>query len=62
MFNFLSSPFLAGRQYLVWHRPEDVLAFARSLTSEIAVLDDYLTGDCTMALMKNATAGPARHG
>lgn len=51
-FNFLSSPLLAGKHYLVWHEPKDVLQFARCLSSRIRLLDDYLPGDCTMAILK----------
>jgi SAM-dependent methyltransferase len=51
-FNFLSSPRLAGADYLTWHRPEDVLAFARTFTPHIQILRDYMDGDCTMALRK----------
>lgn len=51
-FNFLSSPLLAGVSYLWWHAQEEVIAFARTLTSDVTVLADYLDGDCTLALRK----------
>jgi SAM-dependent methyltransferase len=50
IFNFLDSPQLAGQMYLHWHDPSDVLLFARSLTHEVRLLDDYLDGDCTLCL------------
>ena len=52
VFNFLSSPALAGKQYLTWHRAEAVLAFARELARDLRVLSDYLPGDCTVAMLK----------
>jgi hypothetical protein len=55
-FNFLSSPMLAGRSFLHWHAPEQVVAFARGLTRDVTRLDDYLPGDCTLALRKPAEA------
>jgi hypothetical protein len=51
-FNFLSSPLLAGRSFLHWHHPEQVLAFARTLTRDVTRFEDYLPGDCTLALRK----------
>lgn len=53
-FNFLASPALAGKDYLTWHRPGDVLAFARSLHAEVSVFDDYLDGDCTLLMRKQS--------
>jgi SAM-dependent methyltransferase len=52
VFNFLSNSYLAGAEYLRWRRPENVIAFARQLTPEVAALDDYLHGDFTVALHK----------
>jgi len=52
VFNFLSSPTLAGKPFLHWHHPGDVVNFARTLTSNIAKLCDYLEGDCTVAIRK----------
>ena len=56
VFNFLCSPALAGKDYLLWHRPEAVLGFASQLTGNIRVLDDYLPGDCTVAMLKKGGA------
>jgi SAM-dependent methyltransferase len=52
VFNFLASPNLAAADYLRWRRPADVLAFARGLSREVRSLEDYLPGDCTVALGK----------
>lgn len=52
VFNFLSSPLLAAADYLAWRRPRDVAAFARDLSPDVRVLDDYLEGDCTFAVVK----------
>jgi SAM-dependent methyltransferase len=52
VFNFLSSPSLAGKAYLTWHHRERVEAFARRTAAEVVVLDDYLQGDCTIAMCK----------
>lgn len=54
VFNFLASPNLAGRAFLVWHRERDVSAFARQTADRTEVLADYLAGDCTVAMIKNA--------
>ena len=52
VFNFLDSTMLAGRDYLVWRRPADVLRFAGSLSADVRVRDEYLPGDCTVAVVK----------
>ena len=52
-FNFLSSPGRACASHLTWHRPEDVMRLARSISRSIRVVDDYLDGDCTMAIFKD---------
>lgn len=52
VFNFLSSSALAGRAYLTWHHREKVEAFARRTASDVTVLEDYLQGDCTIAMLK----------
>jgi len=54
LFNFLSSPRLAHAEWLRWHAPPEVLAFARQMTDDVKVLMDYLDGDCTMAVRKAA--------
>lgn len=55
-FNFLCSPYLAGREYLHWREPGEVLSFARSLGADVRTKDDYLRGDCTMCLTKPRAA------
>jgi trans-aconitate methyltransferase len=52
VFNFLSSSHLAAAAYLHWRRVVDVLEFARSLSDDITLLDDYLEGDATIAIRK----------
>jgi hypothetical protein len=54
VFNFLSSPLLAGETYLRWHYRRDVLSFARSLSRAVELIEDYLEGDCTIAIRKPA--------
>lgn len=54
VFNFLDSPELAGEQYLTWHPRERMLAFARRLGGEAAMLHDYLAGDCTIRVERTA--------
>lgn len=55
VFNFLCSPMLAGQSYLAWRRPDAVLRFARGLEGgEVRTLEDYLEGDCTVAVCKPA--------
>jgi SAM-dependent methyltransferase len=53
VFNFLSSAALAGKLYLFWRTPADVERFARTLTGRVDVYEDYLNGDCTIALRKD---------
>ena len=52
VFNFLSSSRLAGREYLHWHEPGDVLRFVRKFSSDVVTIGDYLQGDTTIALAK----------
>lgn len=52
IFNFLSSPALAGQDYLVWHDPQRVLSFVNRLCCDVRTLADYLHGDCTVAMVK----------
>lgn len=52
VFNFLSSASLAAARFLTWHHTTDVLRLARSLTPDVQSLEDYLVGDCTVALRK----------
>lgn len=50
IFNFLCSSRLAGASYLSWHRADEVLGFARTLSARVRWLEDYLPGDCTVAV------------
>jgi hypothetical protein len=52
VFNFLCSSRLAGADYLVWHSADEVMAFARTLSDRVRKLEDYLPGDCTLAMGK----------
>jgi SAM-dependent methyltransferase len=52
VFNFLCSPFLAGREWLRWRSPQDVLSFARTVSGSVQIFDDYLRGDCTICIQK----------
>ena len=58
VFNFLSSPLLAGEPFLRWHDRGDVLRFARSIGGRdaVEVVEDYLEGDCTIAIWKARAA------
>lgn len=53
VFNFLSSPLLAGVSYLYWHATREVMKFARTLTPTVEKVEGYLEGDCTIALWKD---------
>lgn len=54
VFNFLSSPELAGRDYLSWHNASNVLRIARAFGADNArAFDGYLPGDCTILLRKH---------
>ena len=52
IFNFLSSPRLAGTPYLHWRGVKDVLRFARNHAGSVTTVDDYLPGDCTVVMGK----------
>jgi hypothetical protein len=52
VFNFLASPFLAASSHLTWHKPEDVLHFARGLSRRVGLFGDYLRGDATISMWK----------
>jgi hypothetical protein len=54
VFNFLCSSRLAGADYLAWHPADEVLGFARTLSDRVRKLEDYLPGDCTVAMGKQA--------
>jgi len=51
-FNFLCSSSLAAADYLYWHRTDEVMAFARTVTPVVHKLEDYLEGDCTIMMGK----------
>jgi hypothetical protein len=53
VFNFLASASLAAADYLRWHRPGEVVGFAGTVASAYKRLEDYLDGDCTIAMYKN---------
>jgi len=53
VFNFLCTGELAGAEHLYWRTRGDVEAFIRTFgAKEIRVRDDYLAGDCTIAVLK----------
>ena len=52
VFNFLAAAHIAHAQWLTWHHTEDVLAAAKSLSSQVRILEDYLDGDCTIAVRR----------
>jgi SAM-dependent methyltransferase len=52
LFNFLSSTYLAGADYLRWRRAGSVVNFCSQLSRDVRTLDDYLHGDYTVALRK----------
>jgi hypothetical protein len=52
VFNFLAAKHIASAEWLSWHHAGDVLNVARSWSSEVRMLEDYLDGDCTIALWK----------
>lgn len=49
-FNFLSSPRLAGAQWLYWREPHSIMNYLQARCGEVELLDDYLLGDCTIAV------------
>jgi SAM-dependent methyltransferase len=52
VFNFLSSRYWCGEEWLTWHRRKTVLAFCRSLGGEPRFDESYLEGDCTIAVTR----------
>lgn len=52
VFNFLSSPLLAGVNYLRWHERRDVVRFAKTLSHDVEKHEGYIDGDCTVAIRK----------
>jgi hypothetical protein len=53
VFNFLAAPEIAATDYLHWRAPANVLDFVRRLSRNVRILDDYLQGDCTIAIRKD---------
>ena len=51
-FNFLCSPRLSAGKHLTWYSIASVLKFAESLSADVTVDDQYLDGDCTIAMRK----------
>ncbi|HEX3553854.1 MAG TPA: class I SAM-dependent methyltransferase [Thermoanaerobaculia bacterium] len=51
-FNFLSSPFWSGEDWLFWHHRDSVLACCRSLGGEPVCDESYMHGDCTVVVRK----------
>jgi len=52
VFNFLCSSRLAAASYLSWHRIEEVMGFARTVSERVRKVEDYLPGDCTVGMGK----------
>ena len=59
VFNFLSSRHWCGEDWLTWHPRDAVLAFCRELSGEVRFDEEYLEGDCTVAVRRSALS-PAR--
>jgi SAM-dependent methyltransferase len=55
VFNFLSSRYWCGEDWLIWHRRQTVLAFCRSLGGEPRFDESYLEGDCTVAVTREGS-------
>ena len=55
VFNFLCSPHLAGRPFLKWRPPAEVMRIARQTCEDVDALEDYLQGDYTIAMRKHKT-------
>ncbi len=56
VFNFLSSDRLAGKAYLFWRDPSDVAEFLNSLGGTVRHSNEYMVGDCTLAVGKARAA------
>lgn len=52
VFNFLSSTYWCGEDWLNWHRRDTVLDFCSSLGGKASFDESYLEGDCTVAVRK----------
>jgi hypothetical protein len=53
VFNFLCSPFLAAASHLTWHSTDEVMEFARRLSGQVKLYDQYMRGDATVAIFKD---------
>ncbi len=53
VFNFLASANIANADWLRWHRKEDVMEMVGLWGRRFEMRDDYLDGDCTMAVYKS---------
>jgi hypothetical protein len=53
VFNFLAATHIASAQWLTWHHAADVLTQMRQLSNQVRMLEDYLDGDCTIAVFKS---------
>jgi len=62
VFNFLSSQFWAGEDWLYWHRRQNVVAFCRALGGEPGYDDSYLEGDCTIAVRRTSPSSRSAWG
>jgi len=59
-FNFLCAPDLAGEDYLRWHRPATLEAWARRRAPIVRTAADYEDGDCTVVMGRSRRAGGRR--
>jgi SAM-dependent methyltransferase len=59
VFNFLSTKYWCGEDWLTWHRRKSVLAFCRSLGGEPRFDEGYLEGDCTVVVARPILRPPS---
>jgi SAM-dependent methyltransferase len=52
VFNFLSTMYWCGEDWLYWHRRDNVLDFCNSLGGEVSFDESYLGGDCTVVVRR----------
>jgi len=52
VFNFLCSARLASAEWLRWHEKGNVLEHLEGFGGTVSLVDDYLEGDCTVAIHK----------
>jgi hypothetical protein len=53
VFNFLAAAHIANAEWLRWHRKEHVMGMVSRWGKRAAMRDDYLDGDCTIAVYKS---------